>query len=198
MRLGNFSVSLVVKDIAAFELLYGTGRPIAGIFKNNTGLSKTGERLRVEAADGSPLLDFIYSTGFPWPASASGRSMVLINPSDPAAPQSWRPSAETTGNPGASDFIPRAPGQSLLDYTLGRTQPVFDASTGNFSVTRRLGADSATLRPEWSADLNSWSTTSLSLIAETPDGVGNSTLQWKLDLAPADKAFIRLRVSEKP
>ena len=189
---------LVVKDIAAFELLYGTGRPIAGIFKNNTGLSKTGERLRVEAADGSPLLDFIYSTGFPWPASASGRSMVLINPSDPAAPQSWRPSAETTGNPGASDFIPRAPGQSLLDYTLGRTQPVFDAGTGNFSVTRRLGADSATLRPEWSADLNSWSTNSLSLIAETPDGVGNSTLQWKLDLAPADKAFIRLRVSEKP
>jgi CotH kinase protein/Lamin Tail Domain/Chitobiase/beta-hexosaminidase C-terminal domain/PA14 domain len=189
---------LVVKDIAAFERLYGTGKPIAGIFKNNTGLSKTGERLRLEAADGSSLLDFTYATGFPWPASASGRSMVLINPSDPTAPQSWRPSAVATGSPGGSDAITRAPGQSLLDYTLGGTPPSLDTTTGNFSITRRLGADAATLRPEWSTDLNSWSTQSLRLTSETPDTAGNSTQQWKLDPAPTSKAFIRLRVSEKP
>jgi CotH kinase protein/Lamin Tail Domain/Chitobiase/beta-hexosaminidase C-terminal domain/PA14 domain len=189
---------LVVKDVAAFELLYGTGKPIAGIFKNNTGLAKTGERLRLEAADGSPLLDFTYATNFPWPASASGRSMVLINPSDPAAPESWRPGATPTGNPGVSDSISRTPGQSLLEYTLGETQPAFDSTSGNFSVTRRLGADAATFRPEWSTDLNSWSTQSLSLTAETPDAAGNSTLQWKLNPAPADKAFLRLKVVGKP
>ncbi len=189
---------LVVKDIAAFELLYGTGKPIAGIFKNNTGLSKTGERLRLEAADGSPLLDFTYGTNFPWPASASGRSMVLTNPSDPAAPQSWRPGATATGNPGVSDSISRTPGQSLLGYTLGGTRPTFDTTTGNFSVTRRLGADAATLHPEWSTDLNSWSTQSLRLTSEIPDAAGNSTLGWKLDPAPPDKAFIRLKVTEKP
>lgn len=190
---------LVVKNIAAFQALYGTGKPVAGIFQNDTGLSNTGEHLRLEAADGSQLLDFSYGINFPWPASAAGlgRSMILVNYSDPADPLSWRPSAAVNGNPGTSDSFTRAPGQSLLDYALG-SSPTFDTASGNFAATRRLGADSVTLRPEWSTDLSQWSAEALSPVSETLDAAGNSTLRWKLDPAPAEKAFIRLRVTEKP
>ncbi|MEO5915929.1 MAG: lamin tail domain-containing protein [Luteolibacter sp.] len=191
---------LVVKDVATFEALYGTGKPIAGIFLNGSALSNTGEHLRLEAADGSQLLDFSYAAAFPWPASANGlgRSMILTNYSDPSDPLSWRPSAGANGNPGNGDSFARAPGQSLLDYALGGSLPSFDAANGNFSATRRLGADAATLRPEWSTDLGQWFTQSLILTSETPDAAGNSTLQWKLDPVPPGKAFIRLRVAEKP
>jgi hypothetical protein len=191
---------LVVKNIAAFQALYGTGKPIAGIFQNDTGLSNTGERLRLEAADGSQLLDFSYGVGFQWPAATAGlgRSMILTNYSNPGDPLSWRPSAGVNGNPGTSDAFTRPPGQSLLDYALGAARPAFDPVSGNFTATRRLGADSAPLRPEWSTDLNQWSADNLLPASETVDALGNSTLQWKLDPAPEGKAFIRLRVMEKP
>ena len=190
---------LIVKNMAAFEALYGTGKPVAGVFENGTALSNSGERLKLEAVNGDTLLDFTYTTGFPWPQSANGqgRSMVLTNSSDPSNPLSWRPSAGSNGNPGAGDSFARAPGQGLLNYALGGPLPSFNKATGNFSVTRRLGADAATLSPEWSTNLSQWFTNSLSLVSETLDASGNSTLQWKLDPAPAGGAFIRLRVSEK-
>ncbi|RYD30448.1 MAG: hypothetical protein EOP87_16645, partial [Verrucomicrobiaceae bacterium] len=102
---------LVVQSVPAFEALHGTGRPVAGIFANDTALSNSGERLRLETHDGTTLLDFTYGIDFPWPANANGlgRSMILTNPSDPANPLSWRPSAGQNGNPGESDALPRLP-----------------------------------------------------------------------------------------
>ena len=189
---------LIVKDVAAFETLHGTGKPIAGIFAGETGLSNTGERLELIAADGSQLLNFTYGTEFPWPLATTGHSLILTNPGDPANPLSWRPSATSSGNPGTTDSFARAPGQSLLDYALASPRPSFDAASQLFSITRRLGADAATLNPEWSTNLNQWSANSLSLMSDTPDAAGNSVLQWKLDPAPPAGAFIRVRVSEKP
>jgi CotH kinase protein/Lamin Tail Domain/Fn3 associated/PA14 domain len=190
---------LVVKDTAVFEALHGSGRPVAGSFANDTALSNTGERLRLETPDGSPLLDFTYGIALPWPASTNGlgRSMVLTNPADPANPLSWRPSAAANGNPGTSDSFARAPGQGLIDYALADPRPTLDAA-GNFTATRRLGADAAILAPEWSTDLGAWSTSPLTRISETTDSSGNSTLTWKLDPLPPDKAFLRLRVVETP
>jgi hypothetical protein len=191
---------LVVKNTVAFTTLYGSGKPIVGIFQNATGLSNTGERLRLEAVDGTQLLDFSYATGFPWPAATNGlgRSMILTDASDPTNPLSWRPSTATNGNPGTSDSIARAPGQSLLDYATGGTLPAFDRATGRFSITRPLGADAASLRPQWSSDLTQWSPQSLTLISDTPDAFGNSTLNWQLSPLPPQKAFLRLQVTEKP
>ena len=191
---------LVVKNTATFTNLHGSGKPIAGIFQNGTGLSNTGERLRLEATDGSQLLDFSYATGFPWPASTNGlgRSMILTDPRDPTNPLSWRPSTATNGNPGTSDSIPRLPGQSLLDYATGGTLPAYDRATGRLSITRRLGTDAATLRPQWSTDLKQWSLQSLTLISDTPDESGNSTLNWQLSSTPTPRAFLRLQVTEKP
>jgi hypothetical protein len=190
---------LVVENIEAFEALHGPGHPIAGIFQDGTVLSNTGERLKLEAKDGSILLDFIYGTDFPWPASANGqgRSLVLVDPANPQLPQSWRPSAEHGGNPGSTDTLARLPDQSLLDYALPPSAPTLDAA-GNFSTLRRLAADGATLSPEWSTDLTEWFANGFTAIAETPDDSGNSWLTWKLDPLPPGRIFVRLKVSEKP
>lgn len=190
---------LVIRDQPAFEALHGTGKPVAGVFANNTALSNTGERIRLEGADGSTLLDFIYGAAFPWPNSAAGlgRSLVLHRPSDPANPTSWRPSVGANGNPGDSDSFARGVGQSLIDYALGGP-PAFDPSTGILSVKRRLGADAASLHPQWSTDLLDWSEQAFSYWSEIPDASGNTDLQWKLDPVPTDHGFLRVRVLEEP
>lgn len=187
---------LIVQNIAAFQSKHGTGKPIAGIFQNETALSNTGERLRLETPRGGVLLDFRYGIDFPWPSPATNHSMVLLNSADPENPLSWRPSAQQLGNPGSSDSFPRLPGQNLLDYALAPPGPVLEG-TGNFTITRRLGADDATLVPEWSTDLIEWKSQSLTFTAETPGSSGNSKLTWKLEPLPEQKAFIRLRVVEQ-
>jgi CotH kinase protein/Lamin Tail Domain/Chitobiase/beta-hexosaminidase C-terminal domain/PA14 domain len=192
--------TLIVKDVAAFEALHGSGKPIAGIFAFDTGLSNSGERLVLESATGTILADFSYGVSFPWPESAngSGRSMVLVNPADRNNPASWRPSAALQGNPGMTDFIPRAPGQGLLDYALLGIPPGYDPQTRLFSATRRLGADSARLEPAWSANLIDWFTSGVTAVSETPGAGGESVLRWKLDPHPPEKAFFRIDVREGP
>lgn len=191
---------LLIKNMAAFQALYGTDKPVGGVFENESALSNTGERLRLESADGDTLLDFTYGIGFPWPESADGlgRSLILTNSADPTNPLSWRPSAALNGNPGDTDSFARLPGLDLLDYALASPAPAFDHASQELSATRHLGADDASLTPEWSTDLNEWFTHSFSLISENPQSGSDSLMKWKLDPLPVDKAFIRLRVLEKP
>ena len=191
---------LVVKNLAAFTALHGAGKPIAGIFANSTSLSDNGERLVLESAQGDTLLSFSYGTAFPWPESANGlgRTMVLSDPSDPENPLSWRPSVTPSGNPGATDFIARSQGQSLLSYAITSPLPTFSRATQLFSVSRRLGADSAILAPEWSTNLKDWNSASLAPASETLGPNGTFIIQWKLDPLPPGSAFIRLKVVESP
>lgn len=191
---------LVVRDLAAFTALHGTGKPVAGVFANLTALSNSGERLRLESATGATLLDFTYGATHPWPTSAAGlgRSLVLARPSDPANPLSWRPSAGPNGNPGTGDSLVRAPGQSLLSYALADPRPAYDRSAALLSIRRRLGADAATLAPEWSPDCIQWFSHSLEFQSDLPDSSGNSVMTWKLDPPPARRAFLRVKVEEEP
>jgi hypothetical protein len=191
---------LIVRNVSAFEALYGTGKPIAGSFQNATALSNTGERITLEGINGEILLDFSYGSTFPWPAASNGlgRSIVLTDYSNPANPSFWRPSAQDGGNPGTSDALPFAPGQDLLTYALTSRTPSLDHTNGDVSVVRRLGADDTTLVPEWSTDLSGWSSTSISLVSEALDAPGSSQLKWKLDPLPSGKAFVRIRVVKKP
>ncbi|MBK1882295.1 lamin tail domain-containing protein [Luteolibacter pohnpeiensis] len=188
---------LLVRSLAAFEALFGSGKPVFGEFANDTALSNSGERLKLESVDGNTLLDFTYGTAFPWPESAdgSGTSLVLLDQMNPDDPRSWRASAVADGTPGGTDSIALAPGQDLLDYAL-MDRPALDPASGQFSVKRKLGADDASVTAEWSSDLVNWSAESISLISEIPDGEGNSTLTWQLDPLPPGKAFFRLRVDE--
>jgi hypothetical protein len=191
--------TIVVGNLAAFQALYGTNRPVTGEFANGSGLSNLGERIRLEGVDGSVLIDFTYGTGFPWPSMADGfgRTMVLVDPALPADPRSWRPSASAFGNPGTSDSIIRPAGRSLIDHLLAERSPRFDRATSRISVRRRLGSDAIAFQPEWSADCVTWSPAPAVLVAETPDDYGNSTMEWELDNSPADqRLFFRVRVGQ--
>jgi hypothetical protein len=191
---------LIVKSIPAFESLYGTGRPIAGVFANGTGLSNSGERLILESPAGDVLADFTYRVSFPWPESANGlgRSIVLANPSDRNNPASWRPSVGLNGNPGTSDSIPRAPGQDVFDYALFGGVPTYDPHTRLFSVTRRLGADSVKLQAQWSSGLVDWSSSGVTAVSDTLGAPGSSVLKWRIDPHPPQRAFLRVRLIESP
>jgi hypothetical protein len=97
---------LFVKNIAAFNAAFGTGKPIGGTFPNS--LDNDGEQLVLRRANGTVLKNFTYLTTPPWPVEADGDgySLVLVNPTsvpDHADPLSWRASAVAGGSPGLSD-----------------------------------------------------------------------------------------------
>jgi hypothetical protein len=106
-RLGPGQFLLLVRNRAAFEFRYGTGRPIAGQYSGR--LDNAGERIQLINAQQQVILDFAYGTTAPWPTSpdGSGTSLEIVDPegslSDPA---NWRPSAFSGGSPGQQNPAP--------------------------------------------------------------------------------------------
>lgn len=99
---------LICEDPEAFRLRYGNtlDATIAGQF--NGALAGSGERLVLNAADGSVIMDFTYSDDLPWPigADGSGHSLVLAHPAsqpDPSQAFNWRVSSPPGGSPAAGD-----------------------------------------------------------------------------------------------
>ncbi len=116
---------LLVNDLAAFELRYGSDYPVAGEYSGD--LNNDGEQLVITDAAGEVVLDFTYNDADPWPASADGDgySLVLINPEslpEPSAAASWRTSAVAGGSPGASDSV---------DYLSWKGDVGIDSDTGD-------------------------------------------------------------------
>jgi hypothetical protein len=104
---GEFA--LVVRTMAAFELRYGSGLPIAGEYAPDN-LSNGGENVKLSFGAGIPIHEFTYRDSDPWPSAADGLgySLVLIDPAsrprpDHALPTSWRASRGLGGSPGADD-----------------------------------------------------------------------------------------------
>ncbi len=92
---------VVVNDLQAFELRYGTGLGVAGEFDGN--LSNSGEQLRVRSRSGEIEFDFTYGDGGDWPALADGvgASLERIEAAGrDADPENWRASTEYGGTPG--------------------------------------------------------------------------------------------------
>jgi hypothetical protein len=101
---------VVVKNLAAFTLRYGAGRPVAGAWDAEDNLSNGGEELKVSFGSGDGIQEFIYDNNSPWPeqADTGGYSLVLRNPTarpDHTLPASWRASLSAHGTPGAPDRI---------------------------------------------------------------------------------------------
>ncbi|NIP92114.1 MAG: lamin tail domain-containing protein, partial [Akkermansiaceae bacterium] len=68
--------ALVVQDLTAFQIAYGSGLPVLGEFENGTRLANGGERIVLTAADGATLQDFVYGD-LPRDRSRSRRSAEL-------------------------------------------------------------------------------------------------------------------------
>lgn len=102
---------VVVSDSAAFAWRYGGGRPVAGQYEGT--LSDGGERLVLEE-NGEVILDFRYEAAWHPVTDGPGFSLVMVDPSAPAAAWGsggqWRPSGVEHGTPGTADPGPLSPG----------------------------------------------------------------------------------------
>ena len=97
---------VVVENTAVFTQKFGAGHPVIGTYAGS--LANEGERLTLSLGGASPLRDFVYLPGFPWPTTPDNRgaSLVLIAPEtnpDHSNPLHWR--ASSVPNPGTTDTV---------------------------------------------------------------------------------------------
>jgi hypothetical protein len=211
---------LLVRDPAAFAAVYGHDLTPAGAYTG--ALDNSGERLLLVAADSSTIAEFVYGDDFPWPpgADGDGPSMILKNPgTDPAVPENWRESTVPGGNPGAADSVPfTGPAgadadndglTALLEYALGSSDAVpgsvpFDISAvpGGVAVSARLAlaADDVTVRPQYSSDLEQWSSGApgFTPLSSTNNGDGTVTFHWQAPSGGASRLYFRLAATLVP
>lgn len=97
--------TVVVSNLAAFQLRYGTGIAVAGVYSGN--LSGNGERLTLRTATGQQIQSFRYQDDWYSLTDGDGFSLVAVDPtaSDAALSdkEAWRVSNVLHGAPGAAD-----------------------------------------------------------------------------------------------
>ncbi|MGB1888117.1 MAG: lamin tail domain-containing protein, partial [Akkermansiaceae bacterium] len=203
---------LVVRDLAAFELAYGEGLPVAGVFANFTSLSNAGEKLKLEDASNGTIKEFSYNDKSPWPVAADtlGYSIVLRAPGqnlDPSEPTHWRASVAPGGTPGSSDVTLLAGNPSddldgdglnaLLEHALGTSDN--DATqSGSASASRMLidgilydsftytvkeVADDVRTSVETTTDLQNWSNDPADFVELVVTSNGDGTVTRTVRLA---------------
>jgi hypothetical protein len=82
---------LVVANLAAYEMRYGSAARIAGEFGNQTNLANGGERIALVDAQDERILEVTYADQTPWPEEPDGMGYSLamtdpesnLNPNDP-------------------------------------------------------------------------------------------------------------------
>ena len=190
---------IVVSNQAAFEFRYGEGTAtIVGTYTGN--FRNSGENVRLEAADTSPIADFIYGDSSPWPDDADGTGYSLVFAgNDPSAPLNWRSSTVINGNPGSSDST-RFSGGDLIAYSLV-TNPTFETVGDSFVLNVRvnLTADDAMVSAMFSVDLATWTAAAATdLISRTNHGDGTATLRFLAPLPTSTTVWQFGRVNLMP
>ncbi len=116
---------IVVKDINAFVAEYGSGYHLAGQYTGS--LANEGERIRLEDAVSTTILDFKYQDGWRSNTDGDGYSLTIVNPDNPdpnswSEKDNWRPSAYIGGSPGWDDsgIIPN-PSDIVINEVLAHT-----------------------------------------------------------------------------
>ncbi|MBI4600589.1 MAG: CotH kinase family protein [Planctomycetes bacterium] len=107
---------VLVKDPAAFELLYGTaGILVAGAYDGN--LSNAGEEIVLEGPFKEPILAFAYDDLWYPETDGLGMSLTIVDPgaelSSWGLKESWRTSNFEGGSPGSDDGAPNSGGLQL-------------------------------------------------------------------------------------
>ncbi len=116
---------LVVKNVDAFNMRYGSGRAIAGSY-GSYSLMNSGEEIKLSYGIGTAIRDFTYGDTAPWPTSPDGDGYSLVRrfpenlTLDDNLASSWRASVVAGGSPGGDD------------------RPTFDSWAGDHGVTGPL------------------------------------------------------------
>lgn len=155
---------LVVANLDAFQLRYGSGLPVAGQFSGS--LNNAGEALVLYTPADSPIRGVTYDDAAPWPVAAdgSGVSLVRRHPGEPAGdgdPAGWTTSGAIGGSPGAADV----PAPGTFD---GWAASAFTPAQLAVSATSAPAAD-----PDGDGRTNAeeYALATLPLVADQPDAV---------------------------
>jgi hypothetical protein len=219
--------ALIVRDLVAFQAVYGTGLPVAGAFANSSSLDNGGEHLKLEDGNNQTVLEFTYHDYAPWPTSADGGGYTLVLKApelkpDPNIATNWRASVFPGGTPGATDAsaFPADPAgdangngePDLLDYALGNDlgkPAIFPSVTVQMNgdlpdlrlhYPRSLGADRARIDVVYSNDLSSWQDATPFLAAGTTQtlGDGRVMMNWTVNPPLTENAQVYLRLKVTP
>ena len=129
---------LLVSNLAAFQLRYGSSLPVAGVF--TTGNLPTGGGLvQMFAQDGSTIDNFTFLNSSSWPTSTEGGgpALVLMRPAaglNLSDPDNWRASSSANGSPGVDDRLLYAAWQTTAfsSGTAADTGPLADPDSDGF------------------------------------------------------------------
>ena len=187
---------VLVRNGGGFSVAY-PAVDFAGDYDGDLG--NGGDSFSLEDSSGEVLWTLTYSDDAPWPSGTDGdgRSMVYTNGSVSEA-GSWRPSGELGGNPGTSDRVPFVAGTDLVDYAIaGQSVALEEGVMVRFDVLVRAGADDVVMTPEWSDDLNGWSSDGFVLSKQEPAGSGMVRQSWmKERSAEGTRLFFRVNLEE--
>jgi hypothetical protein len=103
--LGPGEYAVVVEDRRVFDLAYGVGLPVAGEYSGR--LENGGEQITLVYGGNATILDFTYVDAWYPLTDGAGRSLVAMDPLQPAdawaIQAGWRESSDDGGSPGGPD-----------------------------------------------------------------------------------------------
>ena len=199
--------AIVVNNVAAFELRYGTGLPVIGAWRGK--LDNGGERVKLSFGAGIPIRDFVYDDMAPWPASAdgSGSSLVLVDPfslPDHDNPFNWRPSVAPGGTPSDTDgtTFPGGPPSDFLAYATGARPDLTLLPDGKLAFRIELNqlAEDVHHHFEISTDLINWqpAASPFQKIGVQPTGAGRALVSFAVSPPSAEPIwFVRMKVQSR-
>ncbi len=99
---------VVVRDLAAFRRVYGTGRDVLIAGEFDLALENQGEELTLQSRSGTTIQSFTYDDESPWPREAGNGYSLVYDGGDPSEGSSWSASRSLLGSPGTIE--PSEPG----------------------------------------------------------------------------------------
>lgn len=191
---------LVVNNVAAFEMRYGAGQPVAGAWSGK--LDNGGEQIKLSFGAGEPIRDFVYDDLSPWPegTDGGGSSLVLVYPfslPDHGDPFSWR--AAAPGTPGGSDGT-SFPGGDLIGYATRGSANIDLLPSGQsaYSVELNQLAEDLVITTQISTDLTSWLDADLMRTQVAPSGDGFAATTYVVTHPPGTtRWFVRLSIETR-
>ena len=209
---------LVVREVNAFELEFGSDLPVAGTFNEGGALGNGGESIKLEDAQNGTIRQFEYNDKAPWPTTADGGgdSLVLLAPEsapDHQLPASWVSAAPSPGTSGGFSGNPEADDDgdglnAFLEYALATDD--HSASSGHhaisvaihdnalaFTYRRNTAAAEVTFIVETSNDLKNWidaATLDLTEISRVSNGDGSESVTVSLPEPVPELTFRAFRL----
>ncbi len=209
---------LVVADLTAFEVRFGSVLPVAGTFSGQ--LNNGGEVITLTAANGDQIASFRYDDRVPWPLSADldGRSLTMIAPRpglDANDSSIWRSSIASGGSPGNSDTstFNGSTSKELFAYASGGTKGELEFSIRAIEVDGRvddyavvsvavnLAADDVVYDIQFSSDLDTWQSGTAIFLGSARATGALTQRAWRAPLPISDlddQRFARLWLSQRP